>query len=164
LAALSVKPAEAQDQARVMDWIAPLTEGTPSTGPFQFCDVPGVTFTDFEETHISIATGNSLRALEHRIGQTLEHIRFRMNLWLEGPPAWSELDWVGKDVQIGAARLTIIGRDERCNATNANPATGLRDTQIPAMLRKDLGHMDFGVYAQVVQGGAVRPGDAAHLV
>ena len=147
-----------------MDWIAPLTQGTPSTGPFQFCDVPGVTFTDFEETHISIATGNSLRALSQRIGQPLEHIRFRMNLWLEGPPAWSELDWVGRELQIGPARLAIIARDERCNATNANPATGKRDTQIPALLRKEMGHMDFGVYAQVIQGGTVRPGDEASLV
>lgn len=161
---LHVTPAGAEDQARLMEWIAPLTVGTPSTGPFQFCEAPGVQYTDFEDTHISIATGNSLRALEQHVGHKLEHIRFRMNLWLEGPPAWSELDWVGQEVEIGEARFQIIARDKRCNATNANPATGGRDTQIPALLRKTFGHMDFGVYAQVIQGGVVTCGDTARLV
>lgn len=164
LGTLSVQPAVPADQTRLMDWIAPLTEGTPSVGPFQFCAAPGVRYTDFEDTHISLATGNSLRALQERVGQKLEHIRFRMNLWLEGPPAWSELDWVGQDIEIGEAIITIIGRDERCNATNANPATGKRDTSLPALLQRDFGHMDFGVYAQVKRGGTVRPGDPARLI
>lgn len=161
---LTVTPGSQADDDKLMDWVAPLTEGTPSTGPFQICRAPGVAYTDFEDTHISIATGNSLRALEERVGKQLEHIRFRMNLWLEGPPAWSDLDWVGREVEIGEVRLKVIGRDARCNATNANPATGGRDTQIPALLRKDLGHMDFGVYAQVVRGGVIKRGNEARLV
>ncbi|MEM7058211.1 MAG: MOSC N-terminal beta barrel domain-containing protein [Pseudomonadota bacterium] len=161
---ISARPSHKDDQARLMDWLAPLTEGTPSQGPFQFCDALGVRYTDFEDTHISIATGNSLRALEQHAGQSLEHIRFRMNLWLEGPAAWSELDWVGNDVEIGAARFRIIARDKRCSATNANPMTGVRDTQLPALLQETQNHMDFGVYAQVVRGGPIKCGDTARLV
>ena len=164
LGELSVQPSDPLHHVVLTGWIEPLLEGTGREGPFHVCEAPGVAFTDFEDTHISIATGNSLRALEQHVGQSLEHIRFRMNLWLEGPAAWSELDWVGQEVEIGDARLQIIGRDARCNTTNANPSTGRRDTQIPALLRKTFGHMDFGVYAQVTRGGQVRKGDTAHLV
>ncbi|MEM9140275.1 MAG: MOSC N-terminal beta barrel domain-containing protein [Pseudomonadota bacterium] len=161
---LSVTPADPADQTRLMHWIAPLTEGTSAPGPFQFCAAPGVRYTDFEETHLSIATGTSLRALEERVGQPLDHARFRMNLWLDGPAAWSDLEWVGQEIEIGEARFAVIARDKRCNATNANPANGRRDTQIPGVLQRDLGHMDFGVYAQVTRGGTIRCGDAARLV
>lgn len=164
LGELSVQPSDPLHHAVLTGWIEPLLEGTGREGPFHVCEAPGVAFTDFEETHLSIATGNSLRALGEMAGQALEHIRFRMNLWLEGPAPWSELDWVDREVEIGEARLRIIGRDTRCNATNANPDTGTRDTQIPALLRKRFGHLDFGVYAQVTRGGPIRVGDTARLV
>lgn len=163
LGALAVDPSDPAHQSKLTDWVAPLTEGTARHGPFKVCQAPGVAFTDFEETHISIATLPSLRALEERIGQSLAHIRFRMNLWLEGPDPWSELEWVGREIEIGTVRLAIIGRDARCNATNANPGTGARDTQIPAILKQDFGHMDFGIYAQVLQGGTIGRGDRARL-
>ena len=35
---------------------------------------------------------------------------------------------------------------------------------IDEILRRHLGHMDFGVYAQVVEGGTVRRGDAARVL
>lgn len=164
LGELSVQPSDPLHHNVLTNWIEPLLEGTGREGPFHVCEAPGVAFTDFEETHISIATANSLRALEQHLGQSLEHIRFRMNLWLEGPTPWSELDWVGRELEVGGVRLQIIGRDARCNATNANPATGTRDMQIPAYLRKTFGHLDFGLYAQVTHGGAISRGDTARLV
>lgn len=164
LGQIDVRPEAAADQQRLMDWIAPLTDRTPVQTPFQFCAAPNVRYTDFEDAPISIATGPSLRALEGRAGQSLEHSRFRMNLWLEGPPAWSDLDWVGHELEIGEASFAITARDQRCSATNANPATGKRDTQIPGILERDFGHMDFGVYAQVTRGGTIRCGDEARLV
>lgn len=164
LGSLSVVPSNPAHHAELTAWVAPLTEGTTRKGPFAVCQAPGVAFTDFEDTHVSLATQNSLRALEQHAGQSLAHIRFRMNLWLEGPPAWSELDWVDREVEIGEVRLRIIDRDERCNATNASPSTGTRDTQIPALLYKTFGHRDFGVYAQVTRGGRIRKGDTAQLV
>ncbi|MFK7943451.1 MAG: MOSC domain-containing protein [Paracoccaceae bacterium] len=164
LGELSVQPSDPLHHPVLTKWIEPLLEGTGRKGPFHVCQTPGVAYTDFEDTHISIATVTSLRVLSQMTGQDLDHIRFRMNLWLDGPEAWSELDWVGREVEIGETRLKIIGRDARCNATNANPATGTRDTQIPALLRKTFGHMDFGVYAQVSKGGVVAKGDIAQLV
>ena len=160
---LEIVPGTAEGDAALTGWVAPLAEPT-RPGPYRICQAPNAAFTDFEDTHVSIATLPSRRALESLVGQPLQPIRFRMNLWLDGPELWSELDWVGRELEIGEARLRIVGRDERCNATNANPATGARDTQIPALLRKTFGHMDFGIYAQVTRGGMMRRGDPAQLI
>lgn len=160
---LVVHPERPEDDAALTEWVAPLAEGTVRSGPYHVCRQPGLQFTDFEETHVSIASTSSLRALEEIAGKPLEPIRFRMNLWLDGIEPWAELDMVGREIEVGEARLRIIRRDKRCAATTASPATGERDVPVPALLKRTFGHMDFGIYAQVVTGGTVRRGDAARL-
>jgi uncharacterized protein YcbX len=161
---LTVVPGTAEGDGALAEWVAPLTEGTPRTGPFSICHARGAAFTDFEDTHVSIGSVASRRALEELAGQTLEPIRFRMNLWLDGQAPWEELELVGREIEVGQARLRVLRRDARCNATAANPATGERDVPVPALLRKTFGHVDFGIYAQVVAGGTVRRGDAARAL
>jgi hypothetical protein len=41
-----------------------------------------------------------------------------------------------------------------------NPQTAERDLKVPYLLRKHLGHMDMGVYVEVVEGGDLRAGEA----
>lgn len=160
---LSVDP-DAPDGAEALTgWIAPLA-GARQPGPYRLARLAEGAFTDGEDCHVSIASTASRRALAGIAGQPLEPIRFRMNLWLEGPAPWVELDMVGREIAIGAARLRIVSRCERCRATTANSATGESDVAVPTLLRRHLGHMDFGVYAQVVEGGAVRRGDAARAL
>lgn len=161
---LCVTPADPACEAALTEWVAPLAEGTVRAGPYHVCRSDAVQFTDFPDTHVSIASVSSRRALEELAGQPMEPIRFRMNLWLDGLEPWEDLDLVGRDIEIGEARLTVIARDKRCNATTANPASGARDVPVPALLKRNFGHMDFGIYAQVVRGGTVRRGDAARLV
>ncbi|HET7410399.1 MAG TPA: MOSC N-terminal beta barrel domain-containing protein [Paracoccaceae bacterium] len=161
---LAVTPGTTDGDAALTDWIAPLVEGTPRQGPFTVAWAESVQFTDFEETHVSIGSLSSRRALEEIAGQPLEPIRFRMNLWLEGLSPWEDLDLVGRDIEVGPARLRVIRRDARCNATTASPATGERDVPVVALLKKTFGHTDFGIYAQVVRGGTVRRGDAARIL
>ena len=146
------------------EWLVPLTEGTTRSAPFLVYQIPNVAFTDFEDTHIAIGSVASRRALAQIAGHELEPIRFRMNLWLDGLAPWEELDWVGREIGIGEVRLKITARDERCNATAASPVTGARDVPVTGLLRQHLGHMDFGVYAQVLSGGTVRLGDGARLL
>jgi uncharacterized protein len=47
----------------------------------------------------------------------------------------------------------------RCRATGANPETGAFDADTMAALDAGYGHTDFGVFARVIAGGAVRAGD-----
>jgi uncharacterized protein len=161
---LTVVPGTAEGDEALADWVAPLTEGSPRAGPFRICQAPGSAITDFEDTHVSIGSVASRRALEELAGRRLEPIRFRMNLWIDGQEPWQDLELVGREIEIGEACLRVIRRDARCNATAANPATGERDVPVPALLRKTFGHIDFGIYAQVVAGGTVRRGDAARAL
>ena len=148
----------AAEGQRIADWIAPIA-GPSGPPPYRIVSVPGGNLHDFEDTHISIGNLASLRALEEMAGVALDRIRFRMNLWIDGAAPWEEFDWDGGEITIGAARFRITDRVKRCNATNADPATGQRNTEIPKLLHQRFGHMDFGMYAQVSHGGEITIGD-----
>ena len=48
---------------------------------------------------------------------------------------------------------------QRCNATQVDPTTATRDVETVRLLRQHYGHLDMGVYAEVVSGGGVALGD-----
>ncbi|NNJ67832.1 MAG: MOSC domain-containing protein, partial [Boseongicola sp.] len=52
------------------------------------------------------------------------------------------------------AVLQVKEQITRCKATMANPETGQRDVDVLGTL-DDLGHQEFGVYAEVVESGNV---------
>jgi uncharacterized protein YcbX len=106
---------------------------------------------------INLAT---LRELERVAGRPVDPIRFRPNVIVDGLPPWSEFDWIGREVSIGAVKLDVCERTSRCAATNVDPKTGARDMAIPAVLQREWGHTDFGVYAKIVSSGTLTIGDA----
>ena len=116
-------------------------------------------FTDAPAPFLSIINLASLGELARRVGVPVEPARFRGNLYLDGAEPWAEFDWVGREIEAGTARLRVVERIERCAATNANPETGIRDRNLPRALADAFGHVDMGVYAEVVGGGRVAVGD-----
>ena len=70
---------------------------------------------------VSVINLASVRALEQALGRTLDPLRFRANIYCDGLPAWSELDWVEKEIAIGPVRMRGMLRTRRCAATNVNP-------------------------------------------
>lgn len=145
------------DPAPFREWIAAIwsTDLPAPTGLYRASDAH---LTDVPGPWISIACLSSNRALGQRIGQNLSADRWRANLWLEGTPAWSEKEWVGQVLTIGAVTLRVASEITRCKATMANPETGRRDIDILAALGA-LGHQEFGLYAEVLDGGTIRTGD-----
>ena len=162
---LVFRPGSAEGDDALAEWLDPLVEGTARRGPFLVYDLRGEgAFTDDADAHLSIASESSRRALSERAGTDLQHIRFRMNLWIDGFPPYAELEWIGQEIEIGEARLRITERDKRCAATTASPTTGQCDVEVPKLLHSEFGHMDFGVYAQVIRSGPVRLGDPVRLI
>jgi uncharacterized protein len=94
------------------------------------------------------------------MGTPVDPLRFRANLYFEGAAAWTEHDWIGAEITIGAARLRVISPITRCAATQVNPVTAERDLDIVAALGRAFGHINMGVYAEVVAGGEIAVGDA----
>lgn len=113
---------------------------------------------------ISLINAASVRSFEGKTGHAVDVRRFRGNVVFEGWPAWSELQLEGSRVRMGEATLKVLLRTQRCAATTVNPDTAERDVQVPKLLTSTVGHMDMGVYAEVIEGGTVRPGDTIELV
>ncbi len=163
--ALTFHPDDAADRPRFLDWVgALLPEGLPR--PSGLVRVPGRGMTDSDFPSVSVASLASLRALAARMGTRLDPRRFRANIWLDGlaPDSlapWEENAWPGREIAIGAARLRVVERITRCNATKANPETGLRDAETLAALEAHLGQPEFAVYCEVLAGGPVAEGDRA---
>ncbi|MFN3280733.1 MAG: MOSC domain-containing protein, partial [Tabrizicola sp.] len=97
--------------------------------------------------------------LSDRMGVALSPHRFRGNIWVEGWAPWAELDLIGTEVTIGAARLHVEAPIGRCRATGANPDTGVQDADTMGALEAGYGHTDFGVFARVIAGGRAAVGD-----
>jgi uncharacterized protein YcbX len=123
----------------------------------------GHRFSDHREAVVSLINGESLRDLERVAGRALDPLRFRANVMVDGLPAWSEFDLIGRDIRLGGARLRIVQRIESCPATSADPTTGRVDLNLLQVLRKGFGHIDFGVHARVVGDGRLAVGDKVTL-
>ena len=134
-------------------------------GPPKVLHAEGHSFSDVARKVVSIINLASVAAIEAMVGAPVNPLRFRGNLYVEGWPAWSELDLVGKDLRIGrGAKLKTVKRIVRCAATNVDPDTGLRDLELPQALMRNLQHADCGIYAEVVEGGEIAQGDTMEIL
>lgn len=117
------------------------------------------TLADSRDPFVSLLNLGSLRALEGETGRPLDPVRFRANVVFDGLAAWAEMGWTGRTLALGAARLVVVEPIERCAATHVNPALAARDANLVRALDRGFGHACMGVYARVIAGGDVRPGD-----
>lgn len=127
-------------------------------GPPRILSAEGHSFTDVAAKRVHIVNLASVRELERVIGRAVDPLRFRPNLIVDGPPPWSEASWVGREIAAGPVRLRVSKRTDRCAATNVDPKTGVRDLDIPAVLQREWGHTDFGVYAEILTAGDLTVG------
>jgi len=129
-------------------------------GPPRILHASGHSFSDVARKVVSIINLASVAAIEIAVGRPVHPLRFRGNLYVNGWPAWHEFDLLGRTLAVGAVRLKVVKRIVRCAATNVDPDTAMRDLAIPATLARTFGHMDCGVYADVVAGGEIAVGDS----
>ena len=136
-------------------------------GPLRVVEAPGHAFADARrkpnattDKYVSLINRASIAALEAAMGVPVDPIRFRANVYFDGASAWSEHDWIDSEITLGAARLRVISPIARCAATQVNPVTAKRDLDIVAALGRAFGHINMGVYAEVVAGGEIAVGDA----
>lgn len=134
--------------------------GEEARGTPRFLEAPGHAFSDVAAKVVSIIGLGSIHALKERMGMALDPLRFRANIYVSGSHPWAEFDWMGQEIQLGQAKLRVVKRIQRCPATDVNPATGERDAKPARALREAYGHMDLGVYAEVIEAGRVAVGDA----
>jgi hypothetical protein len=117
-------------------------------------------FSDVAKKVVSIINLASVAAVENAVGSPVNPLRFRGNVHAAGWPAWHEFELLGRELNIGNARLKVVKRIQRCAATEVDPDTGIRDLPIPRTLMDKFGHADCGIYAEVIAGGDIAAGDA----
>jgi uncharacterized protein YcbX len=151
----------------------------------QFANVGGT-----EDTLLlHVVSLSSVRDLAASAGlATVDPLRFRANLLIDGLEPWVENSWVGQRVRCGDCVLEITEPTIRCPATMVEPSgatVGERNLNPPELLqqlypnamsrsRGDLRPMAIGgpeakggylgVYAEVVQGGEIRIGDGVRVI
>ena len=130
-------------------------------GPPKVLATEGHSFSDVAKKVVSIINLASVAALEDACGAAVNPLRFRGNLQVDGWPAWHEFDLLNREIRVGSsARLKVVKRIVRCAATEVDPDTGIRDLPVPRTIMDTYGHADCGIYAEVIEGGAIAVGDA----
>ena len=144
-------------------WMTELL-GDEASGPLQVVAAPeNWRFTDHPLGQVSIVNLASVADLSRRMGVELDPLRFRANLYVEGWPAWAEQDWTARRLMLGWGEAEVFKPIVRCAATNVNPATAERDTDITKALFDAFGHMHLGIYVRMTKAGRVSLGDAVTL-
>jgi uncharacterized protein YcbX len=132
-------------------------------GPPKIVHAEGHSFSDVAAKCVHIVNLASVRELERTLGRPVDPLRFRANLYLDGLAPWAEFGWIDREIGVGNSTLGVFARTTRCEATNVDPARGVRDMALPAHLQRTWGHGDFGIYAKVIVGGEVAVGSPVLL-
>lgn len=135
---------------------------------------------DTEGPQVSFINLATVRELKKLAGEDVNPERFRMNVWIEGLPAFAEYDCVHgfpgrREIMAGDVRLRIDDACERCKAPHANPATGEYDMNMLAMLMELMAPRGYrsphrgvtsvmGVFGVVLNAGSLRVGDDIALM
>jgi len=166
---LSARITEAPGRELISTFFAEFLKETLGAPP-AVVEAPGHTFADAKRkpnstTHkyVSLVNLASIEALAKVAHAAVDPVRFRANFYFAGAPAWAELGWPGSEITAGGARLRVIAPIVRCAATTVNPATAVRDLDIPEILQNEFGHNFMGVYAEVAGAGVIRCGDRVDL-
>ena len=125
---------------------------------------PAHRFTDDPVGAVSVINLQSVRDLEHRIGRPIDPLRMRANIYVDGWPAWAELEAPpGAVIRLGAVTAEVVKPIPRCIAVHVDPVTGARDLDVLGALRQHYGHVNCGLYLRVTGSGRLAEGDDAHL-
>jgi uncharacterized protein YcbX len=154
---------EPEGRAAFAGWLGEVL-GEAAPGPLKVvASTEAWRFTDHPLGQVSIISLASVADLSRRLGVELDPRRFRANLYVEGWPAWAELDWTGRRLMLGWAEAEVFKPIVRCAATDVNPATARRDAEITKALFDAFGHMHCGVYVRMTRPGRLALGDACTL-
>lgn len=114
---------------------------------------------------VSLITTSSVAEVARRLGRgAVDSERFRATVVVDtgSRPAFTEDEWVGRRIRLGAAVIAVAGRLGRCAVIDRRPGAGGRDAGVLACLAGDravAGEVVFGLEGNVEQSGWVRLGD-----
>lgn len=116
---------------------------------------------------VTVVTTGQLRELSTKVGYTVDPRRFRSTFVLDSDCPDPASDWHGHEIQLGSARIRILGEINRCAVVDFDADTGLSGSRLlqtlaSYRLREQL--IEFGMYAEVTRPGLVSRGDSATIL
>jgi len=142
-------------------YLGPETRFGPGGKPPAFFHFENHSFCDHKTQVISLIGLGSLAALESAVSAPRDKRRFRANIYISGIAPWEEFNWLGKTIRIGPEVTAIVqDRIDRCGATTVNPDTAERDANPVKELQQNFGHIELGIFAEVLTPGTIQPGDS----
>jgi uncharacterized protein YcbX len=146
-------------------YLGPEARFGPANRAPDFVHVENHSFCDHGTQVISLIGLGSLRALESAAGAARDKRRFRANIYIENIDPWAEFTWLNRKIAIGEHVTAIVQeRIDRCGATTVNPDTAERDANPVLELKRHFGHVDLGIFAEILVPGTIRPGDEIRVL
>lgn len=159
--------------AAIVEVYGRVVRGHAVEGPWAdaFSDLAGRSLTLVEREDGAWATDSRPATIVSRASLGLidgDGRRFRMLLELDGLESLAEEAWGSRRIRIGEVTLLVGVPTPRCAVPSASPDTGTRDRDVLRELIEKRGPVDgeacLGVYAEVLEPGVVRVGDAVELL
>ena len=116
-------------------------------------------FTDTRAPWISLGGTASVARFGEATGTPPDARRFRLNIMLETDTPFEEAALIGSHVRLGEAELKVVAPVGRCAAIDVDPATAIRGPHYLPLMKREFGHTDLGIFAEVTKSGLVRTGD-----
>lgn len=114
----------------------------------------------FDARPVSVLLDLWVRDVEALVGEVLDPLRYRPNLFIAADPAFTrrEPGLVDAILRAGTVELRVVETNKRCVTTTYDVGTGAAE---PRVLRELARHRDnvLGIYCEVMTPGTVSLGD-----
>lgn len=133
--------------------------GNSAAGPSTLARIDDGAFTDTQAPWISLGGTASVARVAAAFGHRPDARRYRLNIMLKTETPFEEASLIGHRVSVGEAVLQIVEPVGRCAAIDVDPENGIRGQHLLPEMEQAFGHTDLGIFAEVLEGGTIRPGD-----
>jgi uncharacterized protein YcbX len=114
----------------------------------------------FDARPVSILLDLWVHDAEALVGETLDPLRWRPNLYVRAAPGFTkrEGDLVGATLRCGDVDLRVVDTIKRCVTTTYDIATGESDPRVLGEVARNRANV-MGIYCEIVTPGVVSVGD-----
>jgi uncharacterized protein YcbX len=116
-------------------------------------------YTDTKAPWISLGGTASVTHVARTMGHRPDPRRYRLNIMLETGTPFEEAELIGHRVALGDSVLQVLAPVGRCAAIDVDPEDGTRGPHLLPRMESAFDHTDLGIFAEIIEGGTVRPGD-----
>jgi uncharacterized protein YcbX len=121
-------------------------------------------YTDQKAPWISLGGTASVAHVARTMGHRPDARRYRLNVMLETQTPFEEANLIGHKITLGDAVLSIVEPVGRCAAIDVDPENGERGPHLLPRMETSFGHTDLGIFAEIIDGGTVTPGDRLRIL